>query len=70
MIRRRYTYRARPAKREDDGKRYRILRTVEGPNSDLYPEHEQWVATLREDQARDLLESLRTQLEDKATPNE
>jgi hypothetical protein len=57
------TYRAVRADVEADGKHVRILRDVEGPHSDLRGDMPKHVARLREEQARDLRDSLNEVLE-------
>jgi hypothetical protein len=58
------TYRAVHADVEADGKHVRILRDVEGPHSDLRDNMPKHVARLREEQARDLRDSLNEVLDD------
>lgn len=55
---RRITYRAERVRREADGRRYRVVTRTEGEYADLHPGDEGHVATLNEQQARDLRDSL------------
>lgn len=54
----RITYRAERVRREADGRRYRVITCAEGEYADLHPDGGDELATLDEQQARDLRESL------------
>lgn len=58
MYQHKTVYVAERVREGDDGKRYRIRKTTEGPFEHLHPDLDEYVATLREEQARKLRDSL------------
>lgn len=66
MTGRKTVYRAERAAVSADGKHVRLVKDVEGPHTDLYPDDPKHVARLSEEQAERLRDSLNKALSEKA----